>query len=108
MPDFVPAACGMLCAAQKMISESLESEMMNAKTDSDLRYFGTDIVPCVGDHVRFIDDEADSIVEDVIETPEKKKEWGLAESGIMIKWATHGLVFVSENDPELEFVSRKQ
>ena len=98
----------MLCAAQRMISESLESEMMNAKTDSDLRYFGTDIAPCVGAHVRFIDDEADSIVEDVIEAPESKKKWGLAKSGIMIEWAKRGLVFVSANDPEIEFVSRKQ
>jgi hypothetical protein len=76
------------------------------ENESHLRYRGTDLAPCLGDHLRFLDHAEDLVVDDIIDTPQKLKDWGLEEHGVMLKGEKHGLVFTSVDDPELEFVSR--
>ncbi len=74
-----------------------------------MKYQNTDISPQIGDIVKFVDNVFTLIVEDVIDAPEKRKEWGLKENGIMLNGEKYGLVFVNpDKDPELEFVRRKE
>lgn len=79
---------------------------MKQPDQSLLRYNGTDIAPRVGDHVRFVDHPEDLVVDDVIDSPQKLKEWGLTKHGVILKGEKHDLVFTTIDDPELEFVSR--
>jgi len=81
---------------------------MNENADCVLRYFGTDIIPEPGDHVRYVDHPENLIVENVIDSPENKNEWGLTEFGVMMRGEKYGLVFDPLDNPEIEFISRKK
>ena len=55
---------------------------MTMNRHDPLGYFGTDIAPCVGDHVRYEGDSEDLIVEEIVVTAEGPKISGLAEAGL--------------------------
>jgi len=81
---------------------------MTRDTQGSLRYYSTDIAPCVGDHVRYEDHGEDLIVEEVIDTEERMKELGLAEAGLLLRGEKGALISDTLAAPDLEFVARRK
>ncbi|MEI6149514.1 MAG: hypothetical protein WCS01_10490 [bacterium] len=81
---------------------------MTDKTQSSLRYYKTDIPPCIGDHVRYEDHAEDLIVEEVIDTDDKMRARGVTEAGVMLRGERGGAIFDTMAAPDLEFVSRRK
>lgn len=72
-----------------------------------MKYHGTEIEPRIGDTVCF-ESEGDLLtVEEVIDSEEKMKHWGLDQFGLMLTGGMYGLVFIQEEDPELIFLSHQ-
>jgi hypothetical protein len=74
-----------------------------------LKYPNTNICPQIGDVVKFIGDDSTMIVEDVIDTQEKREKWGLEENVIMMKSEKYG--FLNDQlspDSEVVFIQRKE
>jgi len=78
--------------------------MINRKT---MKYPNTNISPLVGDIVEY-GEEQDMVIDDVIDSPEKQKEWGLDTNGIMVRGGIYGLVF-DELGPytDIKLIERK-
>jgi len=75
----------------------------------ELKYPNTDICPQIGDIVKFIEDDSTMVVEDVIDTQEKREKWGLEENVIMMKGKKYGLISDRLNkDSEIVFIQRKE
>jgi hypothetical protein len=74
-----------------------------------LKYPNTDICPQIGDIVKFIEDDSTMVVEDVIDTQEKRGKWRLEENVIMMKGKKYGLISDRLNkDSEVVFIQRKE
>ena len=82
--------------------------MKSTNKNRKLLYFGTNIDPQLGDVVKYFGDDSNMVVEDIIDSSEKRKEWGVEENGIMLKSKKYGLVFeqLGENS-DVEFIARK-
>ena len=74
-----------------------------------LKYSNTDICPHIGDIVKFIEDDSNMVVENVIDTQEKRKKCGLEENGIMMRGEKYGLIFNQlKKNSEIVFIQRKK
>jgi hypothetical protein len=78
--------------------------MINKKI---LKYPDTNISPTIGDTVEYCE-EKDLVIDDIIDSPEKQKEWGLDTNGVMVKGEKYGLVF-DELGPytDIKLIKRK-
>ena len=81
---------------------------MTNRKQSSLRYYNTDIVPCIGDHVHYEDDAEDLIVEELIYTDDKMTNWGLTEAGLLLRGERGARITDTLTAPDLIFVSRKK
>lgn len=73
-----------------------------------MKYPNTNIYPQIGDVVKFKGDDSIMIIEDVINTKEKRDEWGVEEDLIMMKGDKYGLIsdHLDENS-DVIFIRRK-
>ena len=73
-----------------------------------MKYPNTNIYPQIGDVVKFNGDDSIMIIEDVINTKEKRDEWGVEEDLIMMKGDKYGLIsdHLDENS-DVIFIRRK-
>lgn len=74
-----------------------------------MTYPNTNITPQIGDVVKFIGEDSTMIVEDVIDSEEKFKFWGLQEKCIMMKSKKYGLLTDHLDEySEVQFISRNK
>ncbi len=76
-----------------------------------MKYPNTNIDCEIGDIVKFIEDNTNMVVVDVINTKEKKRKWGLEENEenvVMLEGEKYGLMTdFLDNNSEIVFIKRK-